>query len=902
MAQAHSAFERSNGAQQGMPLVATKLYVPPARPRLVARPRLLQRLDSGLGCRLILVSAPAGYGKTTLVTTWLAERGCSAAWLSLDAGDNDPARFLRYLVASLQTVAPEVGEAADALLQAPHLPPLEAVLSLLINDLCALPGQVILVLDDYHLIDVPDIHRAVAFLFEHLPPQVHLLIVTRADPPLPLARWRSRGQLLEVRAVHLRFTPEEVSTFLNQVMGLKLSADDVAAIEARTEGWIAGLQLAALSMQARDDIGGFVSAFAGSHHYVADYLVEEVLNRQADAVRSFLLQTSILARLSGPLCDALTGQADGQQMLEDLEQANLFVVALDDERRWYRYHHLFADLLRSRLPRIDRDRIPGLHRCAARWYEGHGFLPEAIHHALAAGDQEHAAQIIEQNAMAMWTRGELTGLLNWIEAVDNLVHERPWLAIHRAWAFTFRGQLDRVEPLLAPAERRVPSYGPAEEAMEMEGWIAAIRAYGAAVQEDMSGAMDHAQRALALLPEGNLAIRSMVAFVLGGACRYRGDFAGARRAFAEAGRGGQAAGNTQLTVSATSALADLLVGEGRLGQAAETYGEALRTATRPDGRRLPVAARPCAGLTGVSYERNDLDGAAQYAQQCIELCRQWGNADALLAGHVMLAQVRWAQGEVDGALEAMHEAERLAGTRSLHPGSAGRVEALRVRLWLAQGNLGAAARWVQEHGIGINDEIHPMEESVYLTLGRVLLAQGRYEEALRLSERLLSRAEAAGRMGRAIALFILRALALQAMGDLSGALLALERALSLAQPEGYVRAFLDEGEAMERLLHHAKLRGLATQPAQYATRLLAEFGELSSAPPSAQQPLIEPLTERELQVLRVLANGRSNREIADELVIAVGTVKKHLNNIFGKLGVTSRTECVVLAQELRLLG
>jgi LuxR family maltose regulon positive regulatory protein len=479
MVQERSASDRPNDAQPGIPLLATKLYAPPARPGLVTRPRLLRRLDQGLGSRLILVSAPAGYGKTTLVSAWLAEQRSAGAWLSLDAGDNDPARFLRYLIAAVQTIAHGVGEAAQALLQSPRLPPLEAALSLLINDLCSLPDHVVLVLDDYYLIGASDIHQAAAFLLDHLPSQIHLLIATRTDPPLPLARWRSRGQLVEVRAAHLRFTPDEAAVFLNEVTGLELSADDIAAIEARTEGWVAGLRLAALSMQDRDDVQGFVSAFTGSHHYIADYLVEEVLDRQADTVRSFLLQTSILDRLSGPLCDALTEQNDGQLMLENLERVNLFLIPLDDERRWYRYHRLFSGLLRYRLERMYPALLPELHRRSAQWFERQGDVSKAIEHWIAAQDIATAARLVESIGLELLERSELRQLLAWIEPIsDELIRAHPWLCIYRAWALILTGQIEFVEPCLQVAERELPA---SDEITDPDvrnklGHIAAIRA------------------------------------------------------------------------------------------------------------------------------------------------------------------------------------------------------------------------------------------------------------------------------------------------------------------------------------------------------------------------------------------------------------------------------------------
>jgi LuxR family maltose regulon positive regulatory protein len=936
------------------PLLTTKLHAPPVRSGLVPRPRLTQRLNEGLTRKLTLLSAPAGFGKTTLLAEWIADcrfsiadsrlpgaKGLAianrqspianpVAWLSLNPADNDPTRFLTYLIAALQSMAPGTGQTAQELLHAPQSPAVESVLTLLVNDLCALtargePGgrHYVLVLEDYHTITVAAIHEAVTFLLDSLPPSMHLVIATRADPPLPLARLRARGQMVEIRADDLRFTPDEAAVFLQQVMGLSLSAEDVATLEARTEGWIVGLQLAALSMQGRDarSVSDFLAAFSGSHHYVVDYLADEVINRQPDAVREFLLPTSILERLSGPLCDAVLGTsesakqrsgesrdvsspfahspfADSQAILEYLEQANLFVTPLDEERRWFRYHHLFADVLRSRLRQVLPDRLPELHRRAAEWYEKNGFVSEAISHALAAGDRDRAAQLVEQNALPMLMRGELVTLLDWIKAIEALIHDHPWLAIHQAWALTLTGQLDRVEPLLQAAEHCISSCDPATEVKDMLGHIAAVRAYGAAMQGDALRAIGRAQQAFELLPESNLSIRSVVAFILGGACWLSGDFTGASCAFAEAGRNGQAAGNLHLAAATISALADLMVGQGQLRQAAETYRQALQVVTRPNGRRLPVAARACAGLGGVFYEWNDLEAATQYARHCIELCPQWGNVDSLTTGYVLLARIRRAQGNRDSVLDAMREAEQLTRERSLHPGSASHVETFRVSLWLAQGNLEAASRWAQESGIKIDDEIDQMRYAEYGAFAHVLLAQGEHAAALRLLERLRHTAEAAGRMGLDIVFLVLQSLTLQAKDDIPQAMIALERALSLAQPEGYVRTFLDEGAPMAKLLRRAGSRGIMPG---YVTQLLSAMAGTFGTTSSIAQPLIEPLSEREREVLRLVASGLSNRQIAHTLYVAESTVKSHINAIFCKLEAQNRTQAVARARELHLL-
>ncbi len=908
------------------PLLATKLHVPLPRPDLIDRPRLLERLEEGASRKLTLISAPAGFGKTTLVSTWVQRASSQVAWLSLDEGDNDPTRFLSYLLAALDGSWPGVGQVAGAMLQSPQPPPAEAVLTALINDIAALPPDLppalTLVLDDYHAVSAEPVHRAVAFLVDHVPPAAHLMILTRADPPFSLARLRARGELTEIRVAELRFVTEEAARFLNQALGPVLSAEEVALLERRTEGWIVGLQLAALSMRDREDLSEFITGLSGSHRYIVDYLTEEVLGRQSNRIREFLLRTSILDCLSGPLCEAVadTGGAEpyagpppsAQEILEYLERANLFVVPLDDERGWYRYHHLFADVLRSRLQQVSPGLVPDLNRRAAEWYEQAGLVRDAIRHALAAACHEHAARLVEQNALSLMVRGELTTLQGWLQAVEDRIPGRPWLAIYQAWVLSLTGRLQDVEPWLEEAERCLSASDSAVEAHWMRGHMAAIRAHLATLRGDTRRAVDLSRLALEYLPESDRIVRSVATSTFAIACQLDGDLATAAQAFADAARLGVAGGNLFLAIGATAAQADILVQKGSLRQAAETYSAALDLATLPDGRQLPGAGRVYPGLAGILYEWNDLLAAAQHARRGIELLRQSGRLEPLVAGYATLARVQQAQGDLAGAEETISEAEQLARTRELSPAAAASIAAARVRLWLEQGRLELCAGWAEQTGLQPGSEIPYRHVADAVLLVRVLLALGNSEEALALAKRLLHWVEVAGLHGCVVELHVLEALALQLQGDAPQALEALRQAITAGQAEGYVRVFVDEGQSVEGLLRQAQWRGVAPE---YLRWLLAAFG--AHAKHEGERPvveraghyapvgpltLVEPLSPRELEVLRLVAEGRSNRGIADLLVVAPSTVKKHVSNIFGKLGVQSRTQCVARARELRLIG
>jgi len=889
----------------GKHLLKTKFYVPPVRSIQIARPRLVDLINAGLDRALILVSAPAGYGKTTLVSNWLKETQIPSAWLSLDGGDNDPIRFLQYLVAALQSIAPDIEANLLGMLQGIQPAQFENAINQLANELASVSDPFVLVLDDFHVIQSEAVLKILSYLLGHLPIQMHLAILTRTDPPLPLSRLRVRGQLLDIRAEQLRFTYAEIAAFLNEAMGLTLSANDLSAMEARTEGWIAGLQLAALSMQGCKDIHGFVSAFTGSHHYVIDYLAEEVLRLQPMRVGSFLLQTSILDRLSGPLCAAVVDvdtaePVDGQGMLEALEEMNLFTIPLDDERHWYRYHHLFADVLRKRLQHQFPHLLPELHRRASQWYEQNGFMAESIQHAILAGDQDRAAQLIEQNGCLLLMSGEVATLLDWTDAIEFQSETRPWLAIQKAWALALTGDLERIEPTLQVPEKLLAPLEPTVEIRTMLGTIAAARAHCANARANTQLAAQYAQEALGLLPDCSSisqSIRSVATSILGDASWINGNLEEALQAYTEAIKIGRDADNLHMVIIANSNIADILMEQGQLHRAAAIYAQSLHMAVRPDGQRSPLAANIFAGLGRLSYEWNRLEDAEQAIRQCMELSQIWGDIGQQAYAYAIQARLEQARNNPEKAQEAMREAEQITVAHPLSPHWSIPVRSDLVRVWLAQGNLDRPSQLIQKSGLKVKDEIPYPREPEYVLLLRVLLARGDHEAAITLSHRLLKQTRAAGRMGLVIEILVLQALALQGKNDTGGALAALEKALALARPEGYVRMFLDEGEAMTRLLCQVQSRQVGSG---YAAVLLSMIGKISGMTQPSMQLLSEPLTARELEVLKLIEAGCSNQAIAGQLFISMPTVKRHISNIYAKLGVESRTQAVAIGKELRI--
>ncbi len=903
------------------PLLETKLHVPRLRRGLVTRPRLSDRLSRGAESALTLVSAPAGFGKTTLLTEWLAAApadGRSAAWLSLDQRDNDSAVFWTYLVTALQTAAHGVGAGALLLLQSPQSP-IETVLATLVNDLHATPNDVVLVLDDYHVIEARDVQDGMTFLLEHLPPQIHLVIASRADPALPLARLRGRGELVEIRGADLRFTPDEAAEYLNEAMGLALTAEDVGALEGRTEGWIAALQLAALSMQGRDDIAGFISGFAGDDRYIVDYLVEEVLQRQPEHVRSFLLQTSILSRLNGSLCDAVTGQDGGKAMLEALDRGNLFLVSLDDRRQWYRYQHLFRDVLRARLLDEQPDRVHELHRRASGWYEQNGERSEAIHHAMAGEAFERAADMVELAIPAMSQGRREATLRRWLEALpDEVITVRPVLSVGYAAALLVHGELEGVEARLRDAERwlgttagapesRAPSTAMVvvdDEAFRgLPSAIAVYRAAQAWVLGDVAGTMTHARRALDLVgADGHLG-RGAAAGMLGLAHWTSGDLDAAHRWWADSQASLEKAGHHSDMLGCAIALADIRIAQGRLHEAMSTYERGLKVATAQGPPVLRGAADMHVGMSGLLRERNDLDAALQHLLTSRELGEHVGLPQNRHRWRVAMARVREAKGDLAGALDLLDEAERLYNG-DLFP-DVRPIAALRARVLAAQGKLDEALSWARERGLSVDDDLSYLREFEHITLARVLLAGYTAEradrsnhEATRLLERLLRAAEEGARTGSVIEILVLQALAHQTQGDIPAALASLQRALMLSEPEGYVRVFVDEGPPMASLLRAVAKQGIAPN---YVRRLLAALNKTDDSTP-VTQGLIDPLSERELVVLRLLGTDLNGPEIARELIVSVNTVRTHTKNIYAKLGVTNRRAAVRRAQELRLLS
>jgi LuxR family maltose regulon positive regulatory protein len=924
------------------PPLATKLFVPQLRPDRVPRPRLVAQLNRGLTGKLTLVSAPAGFGKTTLVADWLQQGGRPFTWLSLDEGDNEPTRFLTYLGAALARIHDDWSQPVEKALRAPQPPSPQRVVAAVINEITASERDLILALDDYHTISNPTIHETLGFLLEHLPPAMHLVLVTRADPPLPLARLRACGQLAEIRVDDLRFTAEEAASFLNRVMGLALTPQQIATLEARTEGWIAGLQLAALSLQSLEsgkDIAGFMDAFAGSHRYVMDYLIEEVFSRQPRPIQEFLLQTSILERLCGPLCDAILDKrpetADvssvvigpssaGQATLQYLEDRNLFTVPLDHERRWYRYHHLFADLLRDRLRQTQPERVPDLHRSAAAWYERHELMEEAVHHALKAQDFDLATCLIVRVTDALWARSEVATVLSWMAALpEELVYSRPRLSHIYASALANVGHLEAIEPLLQSVEAWLQEAGqlPSETALCLpearqgtpgdrspddkewryttpEGLLTMVdirRGFVARFLGPIPDTLAFCKRALERTPAGNLFVRGMALLFQGHAHFLLGDMDRANHALERACWAGQASGHLAVYLSAAHYLAQLRGLQGRLYEAQSIYQTAAELVSE---QGVPVyAGIEQIGLGDLLREWNDLEAATSHISEGLRLAGMGGDFVFLRDGYLARARLELALGNLDEALAFVRKAEKVVQHHRC-PWEMALVGLWKARLCLARGDLARALMWVQTCGLSPDDEPRFLDELGHLTLAQVLLAQGRLDEAGRLLERLRQAAESAGRQGRLIQILIAQALVRQAGGDEAGALLYLERSLVLAEPEGYVRTFLDAGPGMTTLLRRASSRGIAPG---YVARLLAASGQPPFPQPSVDQPLVEPLTPRELEVLGLIAAGLRNQEIADQLVISLATVKRHISNIYGKLGVSHRTQAVARGQELQLL-
>ena len=900
----------------------TKFYVPRPRAALVPRPRLSERLRQVTSAKATLISAPPGFGKSTLLADWLASAASDdliPVWVSLDATDNEPFAFWSGVATAFHRAVPTAREAIS-MVDGPQPPPMKVVVTALANQIGSVGSDVLLVLDDFHVIDASDIHDQMSFLLEHLPPSAHVVIATRADPPFPLARLRADGQLVEVRAADLRFTSEEAAAYLNQAAGLDLEASQVAALEERTEGWIAALQLAALSMQGLDDVDAFIEGFAGDDRFVVDYLVEEVLERQSDKVRRFLVWTCILDRLTGPLCDAVTGEDGGQRTLEDLDRRNLFVIPLDARREWYRYHHLFADVLRVRLLREEPDRVSDLHRRASIWYEQRGEQFDAIRHAIAGEDYERAADMIEPVIPSLRrTRQEAT-MRRWFELLpDQVFQGRPVLSVGYVGALMATGESADVEVLLRGAERWLepasderqgPQVAPAAmivvdeaEFRRLPSAVALYRAAQAQMTGDRERTEAFAHRAYDLAREDDPLGRGAAAGFLALAHWGGGDLEVAHGYWAEAMACLQRAGHAVDAIGCNRPLAEIRIAQGRSNDAVRSYEQGLRMATEGTTTVLRGASDMHVGLAELCLEWNDLDAAADHLRVSDKLGDLGGLAQNPYRWRVAMAQLRLIEGDSDGAIALLEDAERVfvseyyPVTRPL-PAQAARIHA-------ARGRLREAEVWVRERRMSVDDDLSYVGEYDHITLARVLMARGtrthdsgRIEEAITLLDRLLIAAETGGRWRSVVEILILLALAQNDRGRGAAGLDPLGRALALAEPEGYVRTFVAEGTPMADMLGAAKRRGIAPE---YVRRLLDVFGR-SDRPSGLSESLVEPLSERELDVLRLLASDLDGPGIADELVVGLSTVRTHTKSIYAKLGVNSRRAAVRRGEELGLIS
>jgi len=902
----------------GRPLLDTKLYVPRSRSVVIARDRLTDALRRGAAQKLTLVVAPAGFGKTTLLAEWLADvagRVNEAGWVSLDPSENEPVLFWSYVIRALQNIHPAVGTQALALLESPQAPSIEIVLTTLINEVEMIDRDFVVILDDYHVIDSAPVHNSLGFLLDHLPRRMRLVVASRSDPALPLPRLRARGELTELRAGDLRFTLDESSSFLNDVMALDVSASDTAKLERRTEGWIAGLKLAALSMKGRDDVRGFVDAFSGDNRYIADYLVEEVLHAEPEHIRRFLLGTAILDRMNGALCDTVIGETGSQALLEELERRNLFVVALDDRREWYRYHHLFADVLQ----RLNTSAgAHASHRRASAWYEEHGSFADAVRHALAADDVERAAALLERTWPEKNRSYESGKWLAQVKTLPNeIVRDRPVLSMGYAWALLNSGELEVAEQRLSDVERLLQNTEVAKDSgtqmvvsdearlKSLAAELASARIYLAQALGEAPGTLEHAKRALALIPEGDHAGRAtgiaLVALALWG----RGELEPAHRTFSEALDVMRLAGHDLDAVRGTFVLGDIRVAQGRLREAVSIYERGLQLAAEAPNPAAAETDELHLGLSEVHCEWNDLTSATKHLDAITAAGRTAHMGNRLRWGTAM-ARICAAYGEFDRAHDLLNEAERHERrdpVPRVRP-----IPALRARIRIAQGRLDDAITWASKARVSVDDALSYLHEFEHVTLARVLIArhdapngERTANDAAKLLERLRSAAEAGGRIGSVAEMLVLHAFAQHALGNLRGALDSLTQALALAEPEGYLRVFLDEGSRMRDLLRQAATRGLATG---YSRRVLAAF----DAPRPALAPagggvvgLLQPLTTREHEILRLIASGLRNQEIADQLSISGATVKRHIANAYGKLGVGHRTEALARANELKLL-
>ena len=892
-------------------LLATKIRIPPLRSNLVNRSHLIQRLNDGISQnrRLSLLSAPAGYGKSTLLSEWVSQLDIPTAWLSLETGENSPTRFWSYFVTALSSIPPlqqaGFGESLLQALQSPQPPSMDILLAGLLNELSELSSRVLLVLDDLHTITEGQIHQDLVFLIDHLlqsSNDFYLVIASRMDPPWPLARWRVRNELTEVRTKDMRFTTMEATSFLNEVMGLRLSTGEINLLDQRTEGWIAGLQLAALSMQSRGDIAAFLEDFTGTHHFVLDYLLEEVLSQQNPDCVDFLLRTSMLEYLTSPLCDAITDRNDSQAMLVQLEKANMFLIPMDDERRWYRYHHLFSELLRSRLKQAHPEIIPQLHGRACSWYMENGYLSNALTHAMATNDLDRLIKLVEKYAFTIFDHNQASTFLNWLNTLpETVMGSNPWLHIARAWLLAYLGQLEGIESLLLEAEKHADQSDP-----RLMGYIAALWTLIGELYSSRVDGISHAHQALKLLPQQEYRARAFVAYHLSNHYTWYGDFLPALKTLEDFFNWSLAAGDPERAMIAQFQTASILFYMGRLGDSFQLFKKTFHMvdSNLPDkkNRSLPVGYAYIQ-LSSLYFEWNNIPEALRYVIDGIKICRLWGYSDYLHNGLISYAEIRMELGDLEGALSAVREAKTLYSPVTV----TGRVSSYEAVINQARGDTESASAWVACCGLSPGDTIEYSHRIVYAHYATILQAQGKLQEAYGVLKRLGNVLEQAGAITMLLETLTQQIVILNKLNEAEQALSILDCALELGKPEGFIRVFTSKGPPMLRLLQIAACRSIHTEyintllPAFKMTDMLQRPTIPKTLSKGQGAALLEPLSERELQVLRLLDSSLTSVEIGRELYISQNTTRTHIRNIYSKLAVHGRIEAIQKAKEFGII-
>jgi LuxR family maltose regulon positive regulatory protein len=896
------------------PILSTKLYIPPHRPDLVPRPSLIEQLNTGLSRKLTLISAPAGFGKSTLLSTWVAQiESKQVAWLSLDKGDNDLTCFLIYFIAALQTIENNLGQKVLAALQSPGAPNSEIVLTTLLNEIADFSADLVFILEDYHVIESKPIGQALSFLLDHLPANMHLVIATRVDPPIPLARLRARGQVNELRTVNLRFNQKEATAFLNQVMGLGLSVEDIAALEKRTEGWIVGLKLAAISLQEKEDVSDFIRTFTGSHHHILEYLVEEVLSQQPPDIQSFLLQTSILERLTGLLCDAVCDcqpDCNGQAMLERLEKSNLFILPLDDERRWYRYHHLFADLLQARLKRLHPELLSTLHLRAVEWFFKNDQMEEAVEHAFAAKDYDRAASMIEKAASGTLLYGRLTTILGWYDTLPpKILDARPRLRFYKAWTLAMTGHPKVADKILLEVRSYLEAMPNSPENLALRGELAALRTGIIIHHNDPDEMIHEAEEAFTYLAEDNIISRARVYMALGTAYAYNDETQKAIEIY-ERGRDLALNANAPFLASANIELITepLFYHQGHLKDASENLAQILELGKAEDGTYQAFTGAAHVLLAEINLEWNNFKAAALNLEKGFELLQLGGIGYTLTHCHCAAARINLAFGDTDRAIEHLQLATKAAIASPLMHFQV-RNLACQVKSAIQLGDIETALEWATGKRCELPKVLpRHLHETQQIALARVYLAQGDSAKTMDILNGIHSQAESAGRLAHVIDIYLLKVLAYKASGESTTAIECLEAAITLAAPEGYIQTFVEFGEPMLHLLRETAGRGLS---AMYVNKLLSAFdtrSQIQTTEPKdvdskllSTSQMMEPLTDRELEVLHLMAEGLTYNEIAEQIMISLNTVRTHFKNIYGKLFVHKRSQAIAKARELNLL-